>query len=267
MPDERKYVRVYFSIVDDERFVGVVDDVATLGTWLRLLMTADAVWPASADLPRWVKSKPFQTLVAAGVVEERPGGRFRIHGLDSERSMRSEAGRVGGLASGRSRGGSTTVEPTSNERSTKSNLAEQSKAEQRQAEQSNATATVEPVNDDDPLDLYWQLTGSFPSGATKTWLAELAAEFGAKATGNALAAEFATGPRGTVIKRAQNRLRYDAEKTVRAREAKEATRLAEIKRTSGMTDEQAAKAREYLAEITAGAKAMPGPFKPIGGEA
>jgi hypothetical protein len=45
-----QYVRVYYSVVDDERFTGVYD-TPHLATWLRLLLLADAMWPASAYVP------------------------------------------------------------------------------------------------------------------------------------------------------------------------------------------------------------------------
>lgn len=133
MTDDRKYVRVYYSIVDDDRFATVIDDEATLGTWLRLLMSADAVWPASADIPRWVKPDALARLVDAGIVELVAGDRFRIHGLDNERERRSQVGRAGGLASGRVRGTGTTVRRSFNDRSTnverKGNLDEQRRDE------------------------------------------------------------------------------------------------------------------------------------------
>lgn len=89
--DDRKYVRVYYSIQDDPKFDRVRSDVATLGTWLRLLMTADAVWPASADLPRWVKPSALRTLVGAELIDLLPEHRYRIHGLDAERNARRNA--------------------------------------------------------------------------------------------------------------------------------------------------------------------------------
>ncbi len=82
------YARVYFSIVDDPRFEGVYDDDATLATWLRLLIVAEGTWPASPPIPRWVKARPFDRLVAAGLLETVKSDRYRIHGLDAERGRR-----------------------------------------------------------------------------------------------------------------------------------------------------------------------------------
>lgn len=93
MPNDpdRKYVRVYYSIQDDPKFDRVRGSVATLGTWLRLLMAADAVWPASADFPRALSAPHIRLLVEVGLVDQLPEHRFRIHGLDAERSARSNA--------------------------------------------------------------------------------------------------------------------------------------------------------------------------------
>jgi hypothetical protein len=89
--DDRKYSRVYHEAVDDPKFAEVWDSDARLALWLRLLVMADAAWPASAALPRSTKRAPLAALVACGLVDLKPGDHFRIHGLDPERQRRSEA--------------------------------------------------------------------------------------------------------------------------------------------------------------------------------
>lgn len=91
MNDGRRYVRVYYSIRDDPKFDRVRSNVACLGTWLWLLMSADAVWPASADLPRGVTAGNLRILVDCGLIDLLPEHRYRIHGLDAERNARSIA--------------------------------------------------------------------------------------------------------------------------------------------------------------------------------
>lgn len=103
-------------------------------------------------------------------------------------------------------------------------------------------------DDDDPLDVYWRLSGTFPSGAAKDWLTKLGNEFGGKATGNALALEFTTGERGTVLKRTQNRLRFEKDKHERKAVAKAEEREAERIAKSEVTPEQAAEQRRILGE-------------------
>lgn len=92
------YSRVYWGIRGDRRFVGIYTDNNHLATWLRLLIAADAVWPAPADLPRSARQASVSALEAAGLVELLPGDLFRIHGLDAERERRASAGRAGASA-------------------------------------------------------------------------------------------------------------------------------------------------------------------------
>jgi len=93
MAERSPYCRVYWTIVDDERFATIYSDDANLATWLRLLIIADGAWPASASLPVTVKARAVKALVDAGLVELAPHGRFRIHGMNSERNARSSAAR------------------------------------------------------------------------------------------------------------------------------------------------------------------------------
>jgi hypothetical protein len=122
------YTRVYHSIVDDPKFSDVYDNDRRLATWLRLLIVAEQAYPASAYIPAGTNRTAVLALVECGLVDLGTGSRFRIHGLDAERTRRADAARVGGLASGRSR----SVQRPTNERSTKTNLDETSIDEQRQ---------------------------------------------------------------------------------------------------------------------------------------
>src|SRR3990167_1915555 len=58
------YVRVYYRINSDDKFVGL--DAAAIGTWVKLLIVADAMHPAAAPIPRWVEEEPLAELVKAG---------------------------------------------------------------------------------------------------------------------------------------------------------------------------------------------------------
>jgi hypothetical protein len=93
MRDERKYVRVYYEVITDDKFAGIYDDDRCLATWLRLLLLADAMWPAPADLPRSAQPKAVALLASVGLIDV-DGHRFRIHGLDAERTARSNAART-----------------------------------------------------------------------------------------------------------------------------------------------------------------------------
>lgn len=84
------YVKVYYRIADDPRFESVFEDDAALAAWLRLLLIADGSWPASAHIPASCKPKALNVLVKAGLVELTGNRRFRIHGMDAERSRTSD---------------------------------------------------------------------------------------------------------------------------------------------------------------------------------
>jgi hypothetical protein len=84
------YVKVYYLIADDERFERVYNNDAALATWLRLLLLADGMWPASAHVPQSCRKSSLALLVEVGLVELSGNGRFRIHGMDAERTKRSE---------------------------------------------------------------------------------------------------------------------------------------------------------------------------------
>lgn len=87
------YVRVYYRIIDDPKFEGVYDHDAALAAWLRLLLAADAMYPAPATLPRSVKPAALKRLTDAGLVDLLPGDRFRLHGLRGERERRQDQAR------------------------------------------------------------------------------------------------------------------------------------------------------------------------------
>jgi len=87
------YSRVYWAIVDDPRFATIYGDDRHLATWLRLLIAADALWPASCAIPATARKASVKALVDVGLVELAAFG-FRIHGLDAERGRRRDAART-----------------------------------------------------------------------------------------------------------------------------------------------------------------------------
>lgn len=92
------YSRVYWRAIDDDKFIGIWDDDAALSAWLRLLLAADMAYPATASLYHGVKKGALDRLCKAGLVDIQPGHRYRIHGLDAERSKRSKQGSLGAAA-------------------------------------------------------------------------------------------------------------------------------------------------------------------------
>lgn len=171
MTDRAPYSRIYHSIVDDPKFATIYDDDRRLATWLRLLIVAEQAHPASANIPTGTHRASVVALANVGLLDLGTGSRFRIHGLDAERSRRSEAARVGGLASGRSRSAEHSLNERSQSAGTKSNLDEQSKAETRQDEQSIARAGL-PNLDPVSLNALERRTGHVASQAGERQLSE-----------------------------------------------------------------------------------------------
>lgn len=137
-----QYARIYWTVMDDSKFDGIREDVRLFGSWSLLLLVADMSWPVPAFIPPTVPRSAFGRLVAAGLIDELPGHRFRVHGMDKERRMRSQlasnatAGRwrnadsnADGIAD-RTAGGNADGIADSNAESMPSK-AEHSKAEQR----------------------------------------------------------------------------------------------------------------------------------------
>lgn len=143
MPDDRKYVRVYYNdLIRD--YPDVWDDDAQLATWLRMLSTADPLWPTPPELPRSVKARPLAALVNASLVETLPRQRFRMKGMDAERTKRADAARNAAASRWQSDGNAAGNAKPMPKR------AEQSKAEN---EQSKADADALPPDEPhDPWD-------------------------------------------------------------------------------------------------------------------
>lgn len=171
------YCRVYWSIRHDERFRGVYADDAALASWLRLLISAEGVYPAPADVPAWLKPDVLALLIERGLIELVDDLHYRVHGLEAERERRSAAARTGAAARW------SQSERNADRIATASGLAllaEQSKAETSKDEQGAADGG------DDPLATYHSLFGRPGANALK-WLNDLAERFGDAATSKAIA--------------------------------------------------------------------------------
>ena len=91
MSERAPYSRVYWSVMDDEKFDGIREDVRLFGSWSLLLVIADMAHPVPAYLPRTVPSTCVSKLAAAGLIDLLAGHRYRVHGLDAERERRRVA--------------------------------------------------------------------------------------------------------------------------------------------------------------------------------
>ncbi len=126
------YSRVYWRIVDDDRFAAIYGNDHHLSAWLRLLLIADQAWPASANLPASVRPLSLAALSDCGLIEVRPGGLYRVHGLDAERERRSSVGIPG--ASARWSDGNANASPTHTDRTANAMPDETRRDELRQDE-------------------------------------------------------------------------------------------------------------------------------------
>lgn len=231
MSERAPYSRVYWSITDDPRFADVYGDDAALALWLRLLMSADAMWPGSAPLPRSARPKALGRLVEAGIVELVGMDHYRIHGLDNEREKRKAAATTRGPSGDRS----VTV------RVPNGDLAKPSLAEP-------STSRAEaPREDVDPADAYWQLTGKYPTEKTLSWVDDLTAKYGGDATIRALVtAHTADRATATLLGRAQDILRAEARQLDRREAQDEQRRLAEKRAIPRVEEPWRAEFREAI---------------------
>jgi hypothetical protein len=79
--------------MDDEKFDGIRENVRHFGSWTLLLIVADMAHPAPAFVPANVPKASLQALAQCGLVDLLSGGRYRVHGLASERGQRSDSAR------------------------------------------------------------------------------------------------------------------------------------------------------------------------------
>jgi hypothetical protein len=218
------YVRVYYSIIDDPKFAEIWGHHARMGAWLHCLLIADALWPASAPLPKLSKDE-HAALTTAGLIECDGKGQFRVHGLDAERGRRSDIGRAN--VESRWYGRSTAVVQPQYSGNTNPILAEPSLDETSQDEPSRALTAPETGPD------VWEwVTMRRPSRAAQpdlwAWLTRLCEEYGVVRLWEVMrvcAAQDAS--RKTLVSRTEAVLSRDADRSERIAET---ARLAEKRR-------------------------------------
>jgi hypothetical protein len=197
------YSRVYWSIVDDPKFAGVYDNDRLLATWLRLLILADQSYPASPAIPLGTNVKSLDKLVEVGLVDRGTGFRFRVHGLDKERARRRPVG-AGPPPIPDLNPPGPGPEPEGNRNGTRG--LSQAKPSRDKDETSRDTARAP-----DPADVYWTLTGRYPTDKVLGWVDDLSASYGQEAVIRALATTHqADRATNTLLGRTQDVLRSEA---------------------------------------------------------
>jgi hypothetical protein len=194
--------------MDDPKFDGVRDDVRLMGSWLSMLIAADMAYPTPAYIPPPVPKSAIRRLVEAGLVDLLDGHRFRIHGLDAEREKRRA------LATTRGPSGTRPV------------TVRYPDGDQAEAEQSRDEAKAQAPRD--PADIYWSLTGKYPTDKVLSWVDDLTAKYGPEATIRAVVkAHTEDRATSTLLGRAQDVLRAGARELDRQERTHEQARLAE----------------------------------------
>lgn len=177
------YSRSYWRFPDE--YPDIYSDDAAYALWCRLRDLADMAWPAAGTLPYGVKKSALAKLcearqrdvdgemVSAPLVFLEPGGRYRIRGMDKQRSARQESARAGADARWSRANASAPAMRSHSERSANA-MHIPSRAEQR--EESHATDAIAS----DPVETYHLLTARVPKPAAMQWLERMAAEHGSE---------------------------------------------------------------------------------------
>jgi hypothetical protein len=118
-------------------------------------------------------------------------------------------------------------------------------------------------SDDDHLDAWYRLTGSWPTKKVLPWLNELADAHGSAAVCEALAGEWTvSSDRSTLLSRTQDRLRRDAHEAEKAAEARRKREEAEERaRIEAMPEEQRAANLDRLRDMMAEKGLLPAAAK------
>jgi hypothetical protein len=207
MSERAPYSRVYWEIVDDPKFATIFDSDANLAAWLRLLLIADQAYPASGAVPANCRKASLVALEEADLIT-RSGSRFRLKGLEAERERRKAA------ATTRGPNGPRTVPGRSPD-------GDLDKPRRDETSQGQAEAR-------DPADVYWQLTGRWPTEKATAWVDGLTEQYGSEPVIAALAEAHIEDPSTTsLLGRARDRLARDSRQLDLKERREEKARLAE----------------------------------------
>jgi hypothetical protein len=212
------YARLYLRLRDDEKFAEVFSDDHHFAAYCRLLMNAEASWPASAHIPFGIRRSSIQKLELVGLVELRPGHLYRIRGLDAERERRTAKASKASNARWNAPSNAPSIATASDAR-----MPIQAEPSKDEPSQDAHTAGAH-----DPADVYWTLTGRYPSEKVVGWIDDLASRFGAEPVIRAIAkAHIEDRSTSTLMGRVDDTLRSEARAlSLKAQEA-ERQRLKE----------------------------------------
>lgn len=220
------YSRLYWSVMDDDKFDGIREDVRLFGSWSLLLVVADMAYPVPAYIPPTIPKSAVRRLVDCGLVDELPGHRFRVHGLEAERAKRTHSARNAAASRWHSDGNAETM-PS------------------RDRDETESIDRDETPRD--AADVYWNLTGKFPTGRALEWIDNLASSYGSDAAIRALVkAHTADKAVSNLLTRTQDLLRADARKLDVKERQDEQARLAEKRAQPRVEEPWRAEFREAI---------------------
>lgn len=250
---ERQYSKVYHLLADE---YPTVFDGPDLAAYVRLLVAANQAWPTAARWPGYATKTEVQRLATVGLVL-LDGQRFRIKGLDKERTARSEAARH----AARTRHADAARTADSNADGTADRTADRiaevmpNRVEKNRVEQSSGADGI--------FDAYYQLTAKTPSSGATTWLNRLADEHDERPLLSALVEEHKADPDpSTLLGRVQTRLADQARRRTKAAEERRKRSAIDEQRDlearlAAMTPEDRARADAMKAQIDSLVKGMP----------
>jgi hypothetical protein len=182
---------------DDPKFRDVYHDDHYFATYVRLLMIAEDAWPASAHLPYGVHRRALQKLADVGLIETSTGGLYRICGLDAERARRARESRNGGTVRAESAvrdgsgrflpAGSPAVEPELDASAGTSGGSQRVQPAKPSQDEYETSQAEQGARAPDPADVYWTLTGRYPTDKVIAWVDDLSASYGTDSVIRALA--------------------------------------------------------------------------------
>lgn len=233
--EQRPYSRLYWSVIDDDKFVSVYDNDRAFATWARLLMAADQAWPASASIPRAASRTAIALLVTAGLIELMPGGRYRIVGMDAERERRQ--GQAQDAAEARWGHARSNAASNAGADARRMPSQDETRRDEKQRDEPSAQAGEDAdASEPDAADAYYLLTTRFPTDKVLTWLDDLSGRFGTEAVCRGLATAWtAERQPSTLLGRVQDALRSEARKLDRKEADEERERLRQKRLTPRVT--------------------------------
>lgn len=147
------YSRLYHKFADE--YPAIFDDPRALGTWVQLLVWADAAWPIKPRLPARIVKSALAELIRVGLVT-LDGDRYDIRGLAVERLRRQERASAGGRAKAlRKQTDSSAIADRKQTDSSAIALPRREEDETRREEDETRRAAAR-----DPVVAYMKLTGS-----------------------------------------------------------------------------------------------------------